>query len=77
MSNKIFAQDTLRIRTFLKKSKQKKQKYENGSDGTSNIPTNGAAESIAKAVDPYVMVIETRYQITKDGKFYGNNFMKC
>lgn len=71
MSNNVFSQDTLRISDILKKSKQKKQKYENGSDGTSNIPTNGAAESIAKAIDPYVMVLETRYQITKDGKFYG------
>ncbi|MBK6573536.1 MAG: hypothetical protein IPG21_13865 [Saprospiraceae bacterium] len=29
------------------------------------------SNSLAKAVDPYVMVVETRYQITKDGKYYG------
>lgn len=30
MSNNVFSQDTLRISDILKKSKQKKQKYENG-----------------------------------------------
>ncbi|MBK7798149.1 MAG: hypothetical protein IPJ53_03475 [Saprospiraceae bacterium] len=67
----ISGQDTLRIEDIFKKGKKQSSGQQNNRKKTTNLEIENSAISLAIAIDPYIMVVETRYQITKDGKYYG------
>jgi hypothetical protein len=67
----ISGQDTLRIEDIFKKGKKQTSGQQNNRKKTANLEVGNSTISFATAIDPYVMLVETRYQITKDGKFYG------
>ena len=67
----ISGQDTLRIEDIFKKGKKQTSGQQNNRKKTANLEVENSTISFATAIDPYVMLVETRYQITKDGKFYG------
>lgn len=73
--NSLIGQDTMRMEDILKKAKSKNQSGSGWRLENTSANSGPAQDQLAKALDPYVFVVETQYRLTKDGKTYGKEDM--